>query len=154
MADTKPTTTPPAARASPRPAEDTIDLRAYLAVLRKRMWSIAAVFVCGRLAVGVWTLRQPKIYKASTSVIIDPRAPKALNDVSDVVDLGAGNYWSTKEFYETEYKVIQSREMARRVVDQLGLAKDPDFLGMSRIEDPKEREEAIAQADPAGSCSR
>lgn len=150
MAENQPQAAPPAAFAPAPPPEETIDLRAYLAVLLKRKWSIAAVFLLVVAAVGVWTARQPKIYKASTSVIIDPRAPKALNDVNDVIDLGAGSYWATKEFYETEYKVIQSREVAERVVRRLGLDKDPDFLGVSRIEDPQERKEALEDADAAG----
>ncbi|RMG20087.1 MAG: polysaccharide biosynthesis tyrosine autokinase [Deltaproteobacteria bacterium] len=110
-------------------SEPEIDLRAYYEVLRKRIWSILAVFALFVAATAVWTLRQPRIYKATTSVVIDPRAPNVLKGVSDVVEIGAGTYWHTQEFYNTEYKVIQSLEIARRVVERLGLDRDPDFIG-------------------------
>ncbi len=117
--------TPPA----PQEPEVEIDLRAYYEILRKRLWSILAIFAVVVAATAVWTLRQPRIYKATTSVVIDPRAPSVLKGVSDVVEIGAGTYWHTQEFYNTEYKVIQSLEIARRVVERLGLDKDPDFVG-------------------------
>jgi len=125
-----------------------IDLRAYLAVVRKRMWSIVAVFVVVVAAAGLWVARQPRIYKASTSIVIDPMPPRALKNVSDVVEIGAGNYWATKEFYETEYKIIRSRDVCQKVVDKLGLAKDPAFLGVAGGADPDLRAKLVADADP------
>ena len=94
-------------------------------MLRKRLWSILAVLVLVVAGTGLWVARQPRIYKASTSIIIDPMPPRALKNVSDVVEIGAGNYWATKEFYQTEYKIIQSRDVCQQVVDKLGLAQGP-----------------------------
>ena len=141
----------PPARSVPTSVEfvdDTIDLRTYLEVLRKRWLGIFAITAI-IIAVGaVWTMRQPRIYKAGTSIIIDPRAPRVLQDVSEVVDIGAGGYWQTKEFYETEIRVIQSRQVSRVVVEKLGLDQDLDFLGLADIEDPELQRTLLDKIDP------
>src|SRR5262249_20798881 len=48
--------------------------------------------------------------------------------VETVVDMGAGNYWDNHEYYETQYKIIQSSRVSQAVVAQLGLNHDAAFL--------------------------
>lgn len=96
--------------------------------LRKR-WPLVVltvVLVCG--GVFLWTYRQPKIYSATCTIIIDPSAPRIFNNnVTDVVQMGSGSYWADIQFYQTQYKIIASKEVARGVVERLGLGADPDF---------------------------
>lgn len=104
-----------------------IDLRQYARVLRKR-WRIIATSVF--LVVGgtaLWTSRQPKIFEATATVVIDPMAPQILQGVKDVVELGTGSYWANREFYETQYRIVQSREVAELAVEKLGLDHDPTY---------------------------
>ncbi len=128
--------------------EPEIDLRAYLYVLRKRIWWIAGVFAVVVGLTAVWLLRQPKIYRATTSIVINPRAPQVLNKVSDVVDIGSTSYWSMQYFYGTQNQILQSRAILSRVVERLGLAEDEDFLGIAKVEDPKLKEELRSTIDP------
>jgi capsular exopolysaccharide synthesis family protein len=120
--------------------EEPIDLRAYLDVLLKRKWVVALTFVGAVAAVGVFTLRQQKIYSATASLVIDSNMPQILGEgVREAVEVGAGTYWYSKEFYETQYKVIKSRGIAQRAVEQLGLDRDLSFLGIDKL--PKEKQE-------------
>jgi capsular exopolysaccharide synthesis family protein len=48
--------------------------------------------------------------------------------VQSVVDVGSGTYWNNQEYYQTQYRIIQSRTLAERTVQQLGLDKDPTFV--------------------------
>ncbi len=128
--------------------DDTIDLRRLLSVLRKRWLGIAAVFAVVVVAAGLFTIRQTPVYQASTSLIIDPVMPRILQEVSDVVEVGAGRTWQTREFYETEYEVIRSRAISRTVVEKLGLANDLEFLGLADIEDQDELAERLKRIDP------
>jgi succinoglycan biosynthesis transport protein ExoP len=106
-----------------------IDLRAYWRTVRKR-WPIIAV--CASLAIAiafVWTYRQPKIYEANCQIVIETMAPQVLQGVKDVVELGTGSYWANKEFFETQYRIIQSTSVMVNVVERLGLHKDPAYGG-------------------------
>jgi capsular exopolysaccharide synthesis family protein len=108
------------------------------------------VFAAAVLLTLLVTLRQTKIYAATTTLIIDLNAPRVLNkdQVQDVVDSGTGGYWYSKEYYETQYKVITSRAVAQRVIDRLQLARDLRFLGLDALGDEKKVEERLARIDP------
>lgn len=128
--------------------EDTLDLRDIWIVILKRRWAIFIFFLVVITIVMIYTLRQQKIYQATASIIIEPMAPEVLSGVREVVDLGTGGYWTNKEFYETQYNIIKSRAIARRVIDKLGLDKDAHFLGLDHIKDPQERERVAKKVDP------
>jgi capsular exopolysaccharide synthesis family protein len=103
------------------------DLRSYLKALRRR-WHISLGAVALSVAVAaLWLYRQPRIYQAACTVVIDQQAPQVLNEVREVIDLSGGNYWSAREFHETQFRVIRSKEIAEHVVERLGFSHDKDF---------------------------
>jgi polysaccharide biosynthesis transport protein len=117
------------------------NLKHVLSVLSRRRWLVIGTFIPIFAAVALYTLRQPKVYEASVSMIIAVTAPRILdNQVQDVSDTGGTGYWWSKEYTETEFKVITSRAVSSRVVDKLGLDHDASFLGVDGIADPKTRE--------------
>jgi polysaccharide biosynthesis transport protein len=118
---------PPQENASSSEASLGLQLAHYFRIVRKR-WlvsSITILIVVGGVA--VWTYRQPKFYEATCSVVIDPMAPQVLHGVKEVIELGTGNYWANREFYETQYRIIRSKEIAQHAADRLGLASDPNY---------------------------
>ncbi len=128
----------------------SVDVTKYLRVVLRRRWIILITFVAVVLAFGAYLLRSPKIYQATSSIIIDNSAPRYLdnNQVQEVVDSGTGMYWYNKEHYETQYKVIVSRAVSKRVVAKLGLDNDVAFLGLTKIKDPALLKEIVARVDP------
>ncbi len=139
----------PAQPTAQMPEEQPIDLRKYLEVLLKRKWVILLVFVTAVAVTAVFTLRQKKVYAASASLVIESSTPQILGEgIRDAVDMGTGSYWYSKEFYETQYKILRSRAIAERVVEMLGLATDPVFLGIDKL--PEEmKAKAFERADAA-----
>jgi polysaccharide biosynthesis transport protein len=123
----------PAPDAPPEGQDESIgkQFSFYWRVIRKR-WPIAAlVLILTVVGVFVWTYRQPRVYEATCSIMIDPMAPQVLSGVKDVVELGTGSYWANKEFYETQYRVVASLQVARRVVDKLALVPEPGTVPLS-----------------------
>ena len=124
------------------------DPRYYLRVILRRKWLILLIFA---LCTGVATLyatRQPKVFSSQISLIIDPKEPRFLDAQIQDVNTEAGSfYWANKEYLETQYKIIQSRAVAQRVVEKLGLATDADFLGLQKVTDEKRRQEIMAKID-------
>jgi len=101
-----------------------------------KRWRMIAAATAVVTALGfLWTYRQPKIYEGTCTVVIESTAPQVLENVKDVVTLGGGSYWSTKEFYATQFRIIKSQAVARRVVAVLGLAADPEFGGAANETD-------------------
>jgi capsular exopolysaccharide synthesis family protein len=107
----------------------SVDMQQAWAVLMKRKWVIAAVTVCVVAATLAYNVRQTPVYSAACSVVIEPAAPRVLSNVEEVVPTGAGSFWSNTDFYETEYKILQSRALAEIVAEKLGLDKDKEFAG-------------------------
>lgn len=125
-----------------------IDPRFLLRVILKRRWMILFVFLGVGGAVTLYATRQPKVYASAISIIIDPREPRFLD--SQIQDVNAdtySNYWSNKEYVETQFKIIQSRAVSQRVVEKLGLHQDPGFLGVSKVLDDKLRAETMKRID-------
>lgn len=94
----------------------------YLRVLYKRRWvaglAFLAVFVYG----GVNSLKKTPIYEAGTQLLIDVemRRPTSLNAV-----LQDNTTWYDDDFYQTQYRILQSRALAWRTIVALGLATPP-----------------------------
>ncbi|MSP59298.1 MAG: polysaccharide biosynthesis tyrosine autokinase [Myxococcales bacterium] len=134
---------------NPAPADPTgIDFLHLYAALMKRLWLVGVVFVLVVTGVAFWTFRQVRIYKAEASLVIDLNPPQVLKGVPEVVDLGNGGYWSTKEYFETQYNVMKSRMVSERVVARLGLDRDLEFLGIRADLDPAAKAAALKNADP------
>lgn len=108
--------------------EAPIDLLRYLRILERRKWTILVFLVVVVAGGTAWTLRQTPIYQATATVQVDLKAPTVLgSDIEQVEELGTGSYWNNQEYIGTQVKIIQSREVAKRVVKNLNLDRDPDF---------------------------
>ncbi|MGC6416609.1 MAG: GumC family protein [Bradymonadia bacterium] len=124
-------------------------LSQWAGIVWKHKWLVIAFSALLVSAAVLYTKRQPRIYEASTQMVIDLHAPRYLpRRGAEVVSLGSGSSWNTKEFFETQYRIIKSRMVAAKVVEEFGLDKDLDFLGVTRVEDPEKRARRLANADP------
>jgi capsular exopolysaccharide synthesis family protein len=111
--------------------ESKIDFRAYWRTIRKRWPFVILSVIVATVIAFVFTYRQPKIYEATCQVIIEPMTPQVLPGSKDVVELGTGTFWANREFYETQYRIIQSSTVGQRTVEKLGLQFDPDFAAIA-----------------------
>ena len=124
-------------------------LHAVLSVVRKQLW----VFLYVSLAVVVYDsafgVSQKKIFQARSTIQIDPKPPAPMGrNVENVVDLGAGSYWASQEYYNTQHRIISSKPIALIAVRNLGLNVDPKFIE-NTAEAPKKKIEPISPEDAA-----
>lgn len=110
---------------SPAPAPETsaealtATLRKYVHILRKRAWVVAAVLAVGITGSVIYTLRLPRIYEATATVVVNPQAPRVFgSQVDEVFELGTDSYWSNQEYYNTQLGIIRSFPIARDTVTQ------------------------------------
>jgi capsular exopolysaccharide synthesis family protein len=106
----EPTTGP-----APKTPATARELRHYVHVLQKRWRILVAVLLATGTATFIYTVRQQKVYEATCSLIIESTAPQVLEGVKDVIEIAA----SSREFYQTQYRIIRSQEVAQRVLDSV-----------------------------------
>ena len=88
--------------------------------------------------------------------MIERKPPRVLAGTAEVVELGNTNYWSNKEYYQTQYRIIQSQRISLRVVKRLGLMSDPRFteeLLRLRVPDESGEVSPLTMEDLASSLS-
>lgn len=94
-------------------------VRKYVHILRKRAWVIAAVLAVGITAAVIHTLRLPRIYEATATVVVNPQAPRVFgSQVDEVFEIGTNGYWSNQEYYNTQLDIIRGFPLARDTVAQ------------------------------------
>ncbi len=139
---------PPSTLPEPAPHEQGFDLwRIYTGII-KRLWLVGIVAVVVVTVVAFYTFRQTSIYTAEASVVIDLTPPQVLQNVQEVVPLGSGSFWSTREYFETQYRIIRSRAVAEKVVARLGLDHNDAFLGLDPAMDPVKKAQIYKALDP------
>jgi capsular exopolysaccharide synthesis family protein len=89
------------------------------------------------------------VYEAQASLVIESLSPRVLSGVEEVVPLGTESFWSNRDFYETEYKILQSDALAQRVVQKLGLDHDLRFLGLEKLAEKGDTEALKKALDAA-----
>jgi len=116
----------PAAAAGPEPAffeEREAQLRDYLAVLRKHKWVLLAVVAVAMGATALVTFRQVKPYRATARVNIRRDPPPGAANFQD-----AWSFLTTqREYMETQYELMRSRDVARRALEERGLLGTTEF---------------------------
>jgi succinoglycan biosynthesis transport protein ExoP len=94
-------------------------------VIRSR-WIIAATTIAGAAIAAAIALSTPKVYVAVTELIVDPRQLRITqNELTD----GGLSTEATLAIVENQVRVLQSGNVLGKVVDTLGLDKDPEFNG-------------------------
>lgn len=108
--------------AAQRPPEEPTHLLDYWSVVKSRRWTVLAVFMTVLLIVFVATLKQTPEYSASTTLQIDRETPNVLSfkDVYETETL-------TDDTLQTQFKILESRTLARRVIEELRLDQKPEF---------------------------
>jgi capsular exopolysaccharide synthesis family protein len=122
-------------RAEPGPPPETSphdQLRNALELaqaIRRHFWLVGVVTGCALAATAAWTLRQPKIYLATATVLINNRLPATFDKVGEV--LTPEYFGDNERFVNSQVRLLQSREMADRVARRLSL---PDGALVGRLQ--------------------
>jgi len=103
--------------------EEQTDLREYFRVLAKRRWTIITFFTVLVLTVAVHTFTATPIYQATSRIVIEKENPNVVS-IQEVMAVDA----TGSDYYQTQYKIIESRTVAREVIRRLNLKDSPEFF--------------------------
>ncbi|MCG3172133.1 MAG: hypothetical protein GMKNLPBB_00278 [Myxococcota bacterium] len=113
---------------------DNVNFKQIFTVVRKRLGFVLVFIILATTATAIYTWKQPRIYRAQGTMILDSATPKVFGDqVQSVVDESGGKFYTNKEFFNTQFEIIKSRPLAERVVERLGLNADLDFIYLGQI---------------------
>ncbi len=123
-----------------------VHLLDYWRTIWRGRWTVLSIFVVVVTLVAVGTFTQKPVYRGIATVEINPQSRK-VSPVADVAEMGTGSYgWLGEErYFNTQYEIIKSRDVARRVFDRLDLYNHPLFKGES---DPVDSFAHMIQVDP------
>ncbi len=123
-----------------RDARDS-HLRELLNVLRKRQWTVIAFLVMMVTTVAVSVFKMTPVYRATARLQIDRENPNILS-FKEVMELDT----SRDDYYQTQYKLLQSRSLSLEVTKKLDLARHPDFIEPENEGRGKEKAKAVLNA--------
>jgi len=103
--------------------EEKTDLRDYLRVIRKRKWTIITCVAVIVITVAIHAFTATPIYESTTRLIIDKENPNVVS-IQEVMAVDA----SGTDYYQTQYKIIESRSVAREVIKRLHLDESEEFF--------------------------
>lgn len=112
----------PPLRAETLEMKESADLLSYWRVLRKRRWTALTVFFVLFTIVLLGTLKQKPIYRGQALVEIAKENPNLLT-VQELFALET----VSDTYLETQYKILRSDSLARRVIDQFRLDQLEEF---------------------------
>jgi succinoglycan biosynthesis transport protein ExoP len=127
---TKPTGTGPHGSKAPGPynLDSETHLLDRLAVIHRYRAIAASVFVLTALAVVLQSYGAIPMYRAHVRVLIEDER------TTEIPGLSTSNQFfeDPEPYYETQYRILQGRDLARRVVGKVGLHTLPEFNGSAK----------------------
>ncbi len=102
--------------------EKELDLKDYLRVIRKRKWVIIFIFLIVVISVTTHTYKLQPVFKATTRLLIDKENPNVFSFAEVMRFSGQGT-----KYYETQFKIIKSRNIINKVIKKLNLDEQPEI---------------------------
>jgi capsular exopolysaccharide synthesis family protein len=102
--------------------EEEFSLRDYGKVLRKRRWSVLAALLITLTTTAIFTFAMKPIYRGTTTIQINKESPQ----IVDFKEIFAINTMDM-DYYQTQYKILESRSLAKRVIQANSLFNHPEF---------------------------
>ena len=107
-----------------RPDTDIIevDLSQVLMTLRKHRWMIFIVTCLSTVLAACYVQFTTPLYTGKATLLLD-RELKGVPGLEELYGVSSGG----KEYFQTQYEILKSRELAERVVDELDLTANASF---------------------------
>jgi exopolysaccharide transport family protein len=102
--------------------QKNVNIEDYLRVCLKHQWTILTVFAIIVVSVTIFSFTATPIYKGTTRIVIEKENPKVVS-IQEVMSVDS----SGLDYYQTQYKIIESRAVANDVIKRLNLEKNEKF---------------------------
>ncbi len=100
-----------------------IDLSQYLAVLRRRKVGIFGLSFLFAVLAALVVMSMTPIYSSTSTLLIEADDANVVS-IEEVYGIEKAN----QEYYQTQFEILKSRQLAEKVIDQYQLGAHPEFL--------------------------
>lgn len=112
--------------------QENQQVKDYIDVLRRRRDVILTFFVTTVVVVALGSFLMRPVYRAKTTLLIDVESPNVLT-ASGSMAMASPDYYTYKDYLQTQIEIITSRPLAHQVIDELKLM---DLKTYARSRDP------------------
>ena len=106
--------------------EQEFHLKDYLELIRKRLGLIILFFITTVTVVTVGSFTMKPVYQATVTLLIDLESPNVLTSTGAIA-LEAQNYYSYKEYYQSQKEILTSLSIVNKVFDEFDLRHSVDY---------------------------
>ena len=99
-----------------------VNLQEYIRVLMKHRWTILTVFAVILVSVTIFSFTATPIYQGTTRIVIEKENPKVVS-IQEVMSVDS----SGLDYYQTQYKILESKSVANEVIKRLNLENNETF---------------------------
>jgi len=108
-------------------------IKDYLYVLLRKRDIIITFFVTTVLVVTLGSFLMRPTYRAKVALLIDVESPNVLSTTGGPMAMQNQDYYSYKDYLQTQIEILTSRPVAHQVINELKLM---DLKGFARAKDP------------------
>jgi succinoglycan biosynthesis transport protein ExoP len=101
---------------------DEAHMADYLRVLFKRRWTAASTFLIVLGSITIYTFTATPIYEARVRLLIETENPNVVS-FQEVIEQNK----STNDYYQTQYRILESRALVQRTLEKAKLWSHPEF---------------------------
>ncbi len=110
---------------------EKLDFSQYIQTIRQYMWRVISLAILISILVTLIVLSVTPMYKSSASLLIEAEQANVLS-IEEIYGMDS----SRKEYFQTQYEILRSRQVAEKVVNKLRLYDHPLFDPNAKIHSP------------------
>ena len=118
------------------------DPRIFVDIFRRRMWVFLTLFALVLGSAIAYAKLAPRTYESVASVLIEPRRSDPVQPTATDSEDKA----PTSDFIDTQIVILDSPQLAERIVQKLGLMNDSEFVPAGSAETDNQRLVVAAQS--------
>ena len=103
--------------------EEAIDLKTYWHILQKYKWRILALAFMVALLAALIVFAMHPVYRSTATLMVEAQHAKVLSSIEEVYEIDT----SKDEYFQTQFEILKSMDLAQKVIDKLKLAENPEF---------------------------
>jgi succinoglycan biosynthesis transport protein ExoP len=104
--------------------EDTIDLRHIWRVIYRYKWGILGLAVMVSALATLIVFAMSPIYRSTATIMVESKQIKVVSSIDEVSSVDA----TRSEYFQTQFEILKSRDLARKVAEKLNLRQNPEFM--------------------------